>query len=394
MKKIAILTQPLKGNYGGIIQNYALQEVLRGGGFEVETIAREYGRDATATRRFLAHLKNDTYNWVVGKRKKIFSKKEAEFIFAENTRFIQERIGLSPKLYDTAGLAQYFKNRDFDAVIVGSDQTWRPKYSPAIGNYFLDFLVDNSRIYKMAYAASFGTDEWEFTEREREECSTLIEHFDAVSVREKSAVSLCQQFLNVEAEWVLDPTLLLTQADYRKLYSHKDGHKKGVFTYILDTDVKKRELVEKVANKLNVSVYTHQPHRPIEGGNVYDFDNLDDFKYPAPEGWLQSFDDADFVLTDSFHGTVFAILFNKPFYAIVNDARGAARFHSLLQMFDLEHRLITCIDTFKLNTGKLDINYQHVNEKLTQWRGKCAVFLQQNLANLLNDHKAYEKFSV
>lgn len=386
MKNIAILTQPLKGNYGGIIQNYALQEVLRRAGFAVETIAREYGPDATAARRFLAQLKNNTYNRIVGKKKKIFTKEEAALIFAENLRFMEERIDSSPKIYNTEELTQYFKKKDFAAVIVGSDQTWRPKYSPAIRNYFLDFLVDNSRIYKMAYAASFGTDDWEFTDLETQECTHLIKQFDAVSVREKSAVSLCHSYLNTKAEWVLDPTLLLTQADYRKLYTDADEQKKGVFKYILDTDAKKQKLVEKVAKQLNVPVYTHQPHRAIEGGDVYDFDNIDDFRYPTPEGWLQSFDNADFVLTDSFHGTVFAILFNKPFYAVVNDARGAARFHSLLRMFNLEHRLITNMDTFELTAGQMDIDYQEVNVKLNEWRAKCYVYLQQNLIDAVKDN--------
>lgn len=393
-KKVAILTQPLQGNYGGIIQNYALQEVLRREGFIVETIAREYGRDATTLRKFLAHLKNNTYNWARGRKKKIFSKEEAKQIFAENRRFIKEYIDISPKLYDTNELADYFVNNKFDAVIVGSDQTWRPKYSPEIGNYFLDFLVHDKEIYKMAYAASFGTDKWEFTEIETRQSSVLIKTFDAVSVREKSGIILCRNFFNVEAEWVLDPTLLLTPDDYRGLYKSIEGSKNGVFSYLLDKDSTKTDLVDKLADKLDVPVYSYQPKCAIEAGDIYDFDNLQNYTYPSLEGWLKSFDQADFVITDSFHGTVFAILFNKPFFAILNDARGAARFHSLLQRLDLEDRLITDINNMNLPTDLLDIDYKSVNNKLELWRAQSYDYLWTNLINRLNKKNTYDKLSV
>lgn len=393
-KKIAILTQPLKGNYGGIVQNYALQEVLRREDFEVETIAREYGRDATALRRFLAHLKNNTYNWARGRKKKIFSKEEAEQIFAENRRFIKEYIRISPKLYDTNELADYFAKNKFDAVIVGSDQTWRPKYSPALGNYFLDFLVHDTDVYKMAYAASFGTDKWEFTDSETRESSDLIKTFDTVSVREKSGMILCRNFFNVEAEWVLDPTLLLTPDDYRVLYKSTDGYNNGVFSYLLDKDSTKKALVDNLADKLGVSVYSYQPKCAIEAGDIYDFDNLQNYTYPSPEGWLKSFDQADFVITDSFHGTVFAILFNKPFFAIVNDARGAARFHSLLQRLDLEDRLISDIGDVDLQTDLLNIDYKSVNNKLELWRAQSYDYLRTDLINRLNKTNSYDKLSV
>src|SRR5690606_28180053 len=137
MKKLAILTQPLKANYGGLIQNFALQSVLKGFGYNVETLSREYHRDAGAFRTLLAKGKNQVLSLLTGKKKKLFSKKEAAYVFSETYRFIREHLAVSRNLYSTSDLKQYFKNQHFSGIVVGSDQTWRPKYSPNIYNYFL-----------------------------------------------------------------------------------------------------------------------------------------------------------------------------------------------------------------------------------------------------------------
>jgi len=379
MKRVAILTQPLKGNYGGIIQNYALQQVLKKEGFEVETISREYVKDASKFRVFLANFKNETYNRLKGKRKKIFTKQEANLIFKENKRFIHDQLEVSKKLYSTDDLSAYFDVKKFDVVIVGSDQTWRPKYSPNIYNYFLDFLEGDNQILKIAYASSFGTDKWEFTKEEELRCKELVKYFNAVSVRELSGVSLCQNFLDTDAQWVLDPTLLLQKEDYMSLFQHISVEKKGVFNYVLDRESSKQRFIDGVANKLQLKLFKHQPHRSIEKGVIYDFTSIDDFKYPPLEGWLKSFSDSDFVLTDSFHGTVFSIIFNKPFLAIVNEDRGASRFYSLLKVFGLESRLVTDVQSFDNNILNEVIDYKKVNDVLSNLRTQSYKFIKESM---------------
>ena len=115
----------------------------------------------------------------------------------------------------------------YDYVVIGSDQTWRPSISADIYNFFLDFLQDENQIKKIAYATSFGTDQWEFSEEQEKRCKQLVKQFDAVSVREESGISLCQQFLDVDAEHVLDPTLLLKQEDYLKIVHASDFENKN-----------------------------------------------------------------------------------------------------------------------------------------------------------------------
>src|SRR5690606_30541311 len=132
----------------------------------------------------------------------------------------------------------------FSAVVVGSDQVWRPRYSPNIYNFFLDFLKNNSTIKKVAYAASFGTEDWEYTEEQTREARELIKHFNAVSVRESSGVLLCDKYLNrKDAVHVLDPTLLLKAEDYNQLIN-KTKKEIGLFTYVLDETKEKLDFIK------------------------------------------------------------------------------------------------------------------------------------------------------
>lgn len=381
MKKIAILTQPLGHNYGGIIQNYALQFVLKNKGYDVITILREY-TNYFYLRTFLSIIKNETYNRIKGCRRKILSNVEKTYIFSEMYRFMQQNIDTSEKIYSSQSLTQYFEDKDFDIVVIGSDQTWRPKYSPNIYNYFLDFLEKNRRIKKIAYASSFGTEEWEYTEIETEKCKNLVKQFDAVSVREASGVDLCKNYLDIDAEWVLDPTLLLNQHDYIALFKNIDSKQQGLFSYVLDKDSQKQQFINSVAEDLKLEVYSNQPKKSL--AELTNFSSLDDYKFPSLEGWIKSFYDADFVITDSFHGTVFSIIFNKPFITIVNEARGASRFHSLLNLLGLENRLISKIDNSNTSLDVLkiryEINYDIINKKLEALRLESLNFLKNNLA--------------
>src|SRR5690606_7594300 len=155
-KKIAILTQPLGSNYGGIIQNYALQKVLKDLGHEPITINRK-GSEWTKAIKLWRRLKNLINIHVLNKNR--LTPSDLEKITEHTQKFINENIQLSPLIENTTDLKKHFNKNDFDAVIVGSDQTWRPKYSPNIYNYYLDFLKDNNQIKKLAYASSFGTAE-------------------------------------------------------------------------------------------------------------------------------------------------------------------------------------------------------------------------------------------
>ena len=298
-------------------------------------------------------------------------------MFSRNAQsFIQKNINVSPDIHSTNQLEKFIKGK-YDYVVIGSDQTWRPSISADIYNFFLDFLQDESQMKKIAYATSFGTDQWEFSEEQEKRCKQLVKQFDAVSVREESGISLCQQFLDVDAEHVLDPTLLLKQEDYLKIVHASDfENKEGIFTYVLDKAKQKNDLIKHVSDILGMKVYTNQPKKDFYTESAED---LEDFVYPSIEGWLASFYKADFVITDSFHGTVFSILFNKPFITFVNHDSVASRFYSLLKKLNLEDRLIRDVNLFNDEILQQPIDYSAVNSTLEELRKDSYAFLKQTL---------------
>ncbi|MBN2730658.1 MAG: polysaccharide pyruvyl transferase family protein, partial [Bacteroidales bacterium] len=248
----------------------------------------------------------------------------------------------------------------FDAYIVGSDQVWRPKYNYDIKNKFLYFLGD-SNVKRIAYAASFGTDEWEFSDVQTLECSRLAKKFDAISVRESSGGVLCRDFLGVNSEVVLDPTLLLRTEEYESLCVEIPKRNPFIFSYILDLDDKIVSDIDLFASRKNLPVYYLSA-----GENIRDSDSV--------EKWLSYIRDASYIVTDSFHGMCFSIIFNKEFFVYGNENRGNARFNSLLDIFKLNDRYIST-----LNAEYFNVDWNAVNEILAEQKDRSITWLISEL---------------
>lgn len=184
--KIGILTQPLTTNYGGILQNFALQKVLSDLGHDVYTI--DYGK-----LPWLDYI----HNWMSFVRIGFRGNRPETPIENENKQlgfrqFIGKHIRTTqPKTRKIDW--KLMESLRLDTVVVGSNQVWRPSYNYDITAMFLKPIGD--RIRKIAYAASFGTDVWEFTDLQTNECRELIKSFTGVSVREEDAVRLCKHHL-------------------------------------------------------------------------------------------------------------------------------------------------------------------------------------------------------
>jgi len=375
-KKVAILTQaPVGTNYGSTIQTYALQVFLKKHNYEPTTIDRVRGDNHSFFKKKESILKSELKNIFTTELNitpRIFNK-----IFIEQFKFVKENISISKRIETDTDLNKHFKKENYDIVIVGSDQTWRPQYSPNIYNYFLDFLEDNKEITKVAYATSFGTSEWEFSDEETQRCKYLVQKIDAVSVREKSGIALCKQYLEIDPKWVLDPTMLLTKEDYLKVASQgKVPFRKGLFSYILDETKAISNTIDTVKSILNLATFTNQP---LCRSNNCQGKKLEELIYPSVEGWIKAFDQADFVVTNSFHGTVFCIIFNKPFLTIVNKQRGASRFHSLLSEFKLEDRLVYEEDTHIESIVKSPVDFTFVNQRWEALKDESIEFLYKSL---------------
>ena len=339
--RLAIISLPLHVNYGGILQSYALKKELESMGHEVVVIDRKvkmpfpkwWKAPLIYMNRALKSLKGGSDAPEVFREYRCM--KEYPVLSRELKPFVDAEI--APLKIDSY---KDIKKGDFDGFVVGSDQVWRPRYFGKIEDAFLEF-TRGWDVKRISYAASFGTDSLEFDSETLRICAGLLDCFDAVSVREDSAVTMCDEWLDCDrAVHVLDPVMLMDVDDYHKI---ADGAKTRraegkIMTYILyQSDNKKAiaALVKSWTGK-DIEDFSVSPHdRRIP---------VDERVVPPLEEWLSAFADADFVVTDSFHGCVLAILFHKPFIAMGNGQRGMARMRSLLEMFGLDQRLVHGID--------------------------------------------------
>lgn len=375
MKKIGIFTHPLISNYGGILQNFALQKVLEKNGYEVITINRL--QKFSMFRVLLSRLKQNVLKHHINK---IFLPSEKEIITKNSQAFVNaniKRVNFNNPLDQE--LLEYITNSKIETLIVGSDQVWRPAYVSNIYHEFFSFLPIESKVKKISYAASFGTDKCEYSEEQLNTCSELLNRFDAVSVREESGIELCSTYLKrKDVQVVLDPTLLLNKEDYLMVVNNQLEEKKGVYTYVLDSSVGKKAIIDTVCSKLDLKSFSNQPKFSEIGGKGKSSD-LGDYAFPPIEDWIEGFYRSSFVVTDSFHGTVFAIIFNKPFIAIANVERGKARFESLLNLFGLENRLISSIDQITEELINENIDFDRVNSKRDELKKLSIDFLINNI---------------
>lgn len=339
--KICILTLPLHVNYGGIMQALALQTVLEREGHSVRVVSKKrHLRVSLKTvllsfpKRFLKKL--------CGKKSVIFYEKKMNREFAQMSVNVDFFIESYLKLDDR--YLKDIKKDDYEAFVVGSDQIWRPKYirqtlMDSVYNTFLGF-TNGWNVKRLSYAASFGTDEWEYSCKETECVSTLIRNFNALSVREESAVELCKSHLGVDVQVVLDPTLLLSKKDYEGFIKNSPVRRGLLFNYILDLTKEKELLIDKISKDKNL--------KPLRVGAKIDDWNapVQERVQPPVEEWLSAFRDAEFVVTDSFHACVFSIIFGKSFLAIGNAQRGLSRFESLLKTFGVERNLLCNLDQY------------------------------------------------
>ena len=375
--RIGILTLPLHTNYGGILQAYALQTALERMGHEVIIYQKEYPTFLLPLWKYpLAYGKRILKKCFVDKQTKIFVEPQKR----KEHPIINQHLDSFIKKYIHVCYVKSIRNinvDEVDAIVVGSDQVWRPIHIKNLWNTNIQdmFLAFTSKWHgkKIAYAASFGVDEWELTRRETNDAKRLVKSFNKISVREDSGMELCRKHLNVEAELVLDPTLLLSKDDYIQIISNADvPQSKGtLFYYILDETPEKTEFINRIAQEKGLVPFTsyvdpREKKRPLESRII-----------PPIEQWIRGFYDASFIVTDSFHGCVFSIIFGKPFVSIGNVERGNSRFLSLFKLFGLENHLIE-------NGNKYQQNCSYeipdaLQQRIAEQKSMSLQFLQDSL---------------
>lgn len=380
--RIGILTHPFQGNYGGMLQAYALFQVLRRKGHDAVILDFHHRRLPSFRKSPIAHLRarlnlkkrikllliwlNLKNSWlhIPGD----FSHKNGQRFHRKYVQGI--KLGANP--------ATQLEKHGIEAIVVGSDQVWRALYVRYMGSlpfFFLNFATQAQRQQSIAYAASFGSDEWEGTPEETEECAGLLRDFKAVSVREHSGIEICREVFGVEAVQMPDPTLLLEQEDYNHLIRNrrtKSTDTPFMAVYLLDETEEKKTLIHTLSKETGL----HAQHLMSHPGAKRLMDRL---PLSVPQ-WLRFVRDSECVLTDSFHGCVFSIIFNKPFICLGNENRGSARFDSLLDTFDLKERLVTNPSTEQLQQLiRTPINWEKVNHIRNAEKERAIAFLKDNL---------------
>lgn len=342
---VGIVTLCLHTNYGGNLQTFALQQALKKIGFSATTLQ---------------------FNFWWNDNSKGFNNGRIVRAFTEKNIHLTDVLYLPQELHKLSQMR--FKN-----LIVGSDQVWRRIFlGNAIYSFFLDF-AQYQKIPKIAYAASFGTEtDSEYSADEITRLKILLKQFTALSARENSGVAILKNW-GFKAQHLLDPTLLLNAEDYAQFFPAVPKNRNFIFAYLLDRSPYKTAVAQRVANAKNLT--------------LVQVNDTNDIPKPSVERWLWRFQNADFVVTDSFHGCVFSIIFGKPFIAILNVARGSARFFSLLQMLDLSERLLdeATLNKTESTMAKVDslikneMDFEKIRQIIAIERQKNFAFLSKHL---------------
>lgn len=366
--KIGILTLPLHTNYGGILQAWTLQTVLQRMGHDVEVfgIKPQNGRawylmplvwGSRIIRKCIGRYQSDIFN-------EYWQRKEEQHKFKRVKSFANKNINL--QIIDSLGSLSEFL---YDGIIVGSDQIWREVYIRYLWrcenpeSAFLYHLRDTD-LLKIAYGASFGIDKWTFSQMTTQNIKQALSAFESISVRETSAVGLLKENVDIDSTHVCDPTMLITAEEYKRQFKIKDGRNSGIVSYILDPSDLSKALVDKISSNTNQSVSEI---------NVPDTAGI----YPSVERWVEIIATSKMVVTDSFHGCIFSLIFRKPLIFIENSSRGNARFQSLIETFGIADNIVRDIKDFDLSKSySLPKDIDNTIETIVS---RSMTFLRQNL---------------
>lgn len=368
-KFVKILTIKPVSNYGGILQAYALKKVLTD--FSAEVTVGYYEKSFTRTKQILGYVKRLTHRYLLRNENVSDVLPSADrFVSAQTRKFVDEYLNVH-------GLDDDSRLR---LIVVGSDQVWRNSYVP-VEKYLLGSVKATS-LKKISYAASFGRDDLdEYGPALISRSAKLAQQFDAISVREDSAVDIVKKHWGLRSVQHVDPTLLLSSREYERLIDKNKIDTSVVagdlFAYILDENEIKKSVIRFVAETLPLKPFQIMPPKAISSKAFRA--SPEKYQLPPVVQWLKSFRDAKFVVTDSFHGVVFSIIFHKPFIAIGNKARGLTRFTSLLKMFGLENRLIFSIENLDEDLLKAEIDWKKVDNIIKIERERSLGYLKEHL---------------
>lgn len=349
--RVGILTFPNSPSFGATLQMHALYRALQNLGCEVEIV--NYRNTFMSKKKHIRKTgrMKDYINSVFDIPRKIRFRD-----FERQLSFFPKRI-----LGEKDDLKQIADRYDY--LICGSDQVWNPKVTGEDLNYFFSFCEEDAK--KISYAASFGVNELsgDYALRVKEQ----LEKFHCISVREEQGVRIVSSLLHEECALVLDPTMLISSDEWRSCEQKPAGLPsryiaKFIFNYRGDVEDEIRTLEKQTG--LPVLTVGGTLLSKLKGGNFTGS--------IGPREWLYILDHADYVVTDSFHGAAFSILFHKNLLVSLASATNS-RLKTLLHTFDLDNRIIGGVSV----NDRID--YEHVQAIMNKNKVHSLDFLKKAL---------------
>ena len=330
---VAIANMLFQNNFGAILTVYALYKIIEDFGYNPILIYNNINLD-----------NNNLYT------------------DARGNKFALKYLNIANEYFSKKELEKI--NEKCDNFIVGSDQVWRYHYHRNnIFYYLLNFTL-NDKKKKIAYSSSFGISQSDYDYKNKIIFKYYLKQFDNVSVREDVGVKICKEDFDVEAAHVLDPVFLLDDYNYLINKSNKSVNNKFIATYLLRTEFKNE--LNYISNKLNLNIEY-----------LYQYD-----KQTSIEDWLWTIKNCELLITDSFHGSCFAIIFNKSFVCILDEESGISRLESLSNMFDIKERIITDLsEVMNKPDFLLKMDWTEINKKLEIEKVKSLNWLKNALEN-------------
>jgi hypothetical protein len=345
MKKAGIITFHNAENYGAALQTYALMKTIANLGFDCEVIDYRnpgvFYRNLVKTIYYLLTCQNPIGNHRAYKH------------------FQQNYLNLTEKKFRSA--ADFENKADhYDYLFFGSDQIWNPDLSGGFDPVYFAQFTTQAR--KIAYAASFGKDQ--VSPQEQQTLNRLISGFDAIAVREETLLP----FIDQQADCVLDPCLLLSANDWKGIANDQITAEDYILVYQLHPNKAMIDAALQLANVLKKKVFLLSPYLIFKHR-----DKIQKLGRITPNEFLAYYDQADLVVSDSFHGTIFSILFEKAFYTILPSAK-TGRITSLLRKLDLTERVID-----QNEIPRQEIHYAKVNRLLNEEIQSSMAYLHRTL---------------
>lgn len=372
-------------NYGTSLQGYAMLKKIQQLGYEVEVINYEKHLSLPQKIKFVVNAirAGEWKNIMERLRVKQVKKCHPQYALniAERTKAVNayKAKKLLPLFHTYIGYEALHKGSlNYDAVVVGSDQVWTPMSLP---NKFFNLLFVDDSVRKVAYASSFGVSE--IPPFQRKATGAYLDRFYKIGVREERGKEIVDELSHQKATVVADPTLLLTREEWMAEISEAKPDEKEpyIFCYFLGTNKEARMAANELKQKTGYKIITirhmdeYVPEDELFGDEApYDVD---------PNDFVRYISQAAYVCTDSFHCTVFSILFHRQFMTFYRFAIGSktgrnSRIDSLFNLLGLQERL------YKSDISKIlaDINYELVESKLSALRSESIDFLKNSLEQM------------